>query len=213
MAVMFVALLSTDSTLRSELFDFPTSGGFHAEAFMYFLMFLVLFIGGFALSLYHVFSTRPKNMIEKSMMLLFAGVTNAIAGIAAGVHIIESSDGLWLVFPMLNILSSFTLIYILALSDESRLDDTDATRPQVIGGVVATLIIFSICHFVYDLYWAITFSICTAYATNINDVFQRVIHLKPPPKKEQSENTQDDTPISEIVLAKIYSMMTTVFRR
>ncbi len=210
---MFTALLSTDSTLRSELFDLPTSGSFHAEAFMYFLMFLVLFIGGFALSLYHVFSTRPKNMIEKSIILLFAGVTNAIAGIAAGVHIMESSEGPWLVFPILNILSSFTLIYILALSDENRLDDTDATRPQVIGGIIVTMIIFSICHFVYDLYWAITFSICTAYATNINDVFQRILHLKTNEYHATQRIAPNEEPITEIVSVKIWIFLERIFRK
>lgn len=135
----------------------------------------VLFVGGLGLSLINVFFARKTSDIEKFLMLFFAVIVNAVTGILAGLHILQSEDvinqtslvqGILLIFPVWNILSSgYTLfLFRLRIINESAISDELATLPQFFLGTGVLIILFLLCQFVFQLYWPITFSICVAYA-------------------------------------------------
>ena len=109
-------------------------------------------------------------------MLFFAVLTNGISGICAGVYIFRHSI-LWLaVLPIWNIISSVVLILMLWFDaiDRECVNDQDATATQAMVGLVMVLAVFLVCSFLLRLHWAITFSICIAYSTNIEKAVRRI---------------------------------------
>jgi len=139
----------------------------------------LLFLAGLVLSVYHVFTPREKNWIEKWFMMVFAVITNASTGIISGWYVIENNavqNWLLLVFPIWNIINGALLLVMLRfrIIDEECISDRDATAGQVILGLIAVLAIFFLCNYVFKLYWAITFSICIVYATSFDKALQSV---------------------------------------
>ena len=139
---------------------------------------VLIFLAGMGLSLYHVFTLREKTMLEKRLMMLFAVLTNAGTGIIAGWYVLKNNDAHnWqLVFPLWNIINGVLLLLMLRLKiiDEECISDRDATPTQIILGLIAVLIIFVFCNYVFKLYWAITFSICIVYTTSFDRALQNV---------------------------------------
>ena len=70
------------------------------------------------------------------------------------------------------------LLVHLGIVDTGSVADEDSTLGQVILGALVAGVILAVCHFVLELYWAITFSICVAYATNINEGVERLFHMR-----------------------------------
>ena len=66
------------------------------------------------------------------------------------------------------------LMLRLKIIDEECISDRDATPTQIILGLIAVLIIFVFCNYVFKLYWAITFSICIVYTTSFDRALQNV---------------------------------------
>jgi len=170
---------------------------------LFFFGWLLFFVGGLVLCLFHVFSGRKKTKIEKYAMLCFAIVSNAVCGILASLHILgippddprafsilhlwdmfSSADGrsvvsrLFLILPVWNILNcAFLLLSLRAgLIDERNISDEQADRMEVLFGFIITGCIFVVCQFLFKLYWAITFSICVIYATSFGDALGSVFH-------------------------------------
>lgn len=63
------------------------------------LAFIALFLVGVVLSIYHAFTDRPKTAFEKTLMLLFAVLLNALSGIVAGDLFPGKCRGLVCYFP------------------------------------------------------------------------------------------------------------------
>lgn len=135
-----------------------------------------VFAMGIFYSLHHVFTSRAKTDLEKHVMLAFAVLVNAFSGIKAGMHMLEQSEGLLLVFPFWNIFNGFVLLIMFRAKviDESCIIDDNATPPQVIFGTLIVIATFVACEFVFNIYWAITFSLCVTYASNIDSTVQGV---------------------------------------
>jgi hypothetical protein len=137
-----------------------------------------IFLYGLGLSVYHVFTTREKTYAEKWGMLIFAILTNALSGIIAGLYVLRStkSPSWLLVFPIWNIINGVLLLLMLRfrIIDEECISDRDATAGEVILGLIAVIVIFVFCNYVFKLHWAITFSICTIYATSFDKALQSV---------------------------------------
>ena len=173
MAVTFILLGATNDTMQKQIYKGITAID---DLRVYFLS--VVFLGGIVLSLYHVFTTREKTNYEKMVMLFFAVAANAGTGIISGWYVIENNDvhNWQLVFPIWNIINSILLFLMLRLKviDEKCISDRDATLVQIILGLVAVLIIFVFCNYVFKLYWAITFSICIIYTTSFDRALQNV---------------------------------------
>jgi hypothetical protein len=182
MAVTFILLGAVNAAMREQIYKWLT--GTH-DLRVYLLF--VVFLGGLALSLYHVFTAKEKTDYEKMVMLFFAVVANAGTGIISGWYVIKDSDvNNWqLVFPVWNIINGALLLLMLRLRiiDEKCISDRDTTAVQIILGLAAVLIIFILCNYVFKLYWAVTFSICIVYTTSFDSALQSVL----PDLSSQSE--------------------------
>ena len=67
------------------------------------------------------------------------------------------------------------LLFWPLMRDKSDFTDENATLSQILVGsfiVAATLIL---CNSIFHLYWAVTFSICVAYASNLNSAFENTL--------------------------------------
>ena len=171
MAVSFLILLVTDQDLQRQV-----SSTFSIKDPRDYL--LALFIAaGIGLSLFHMFSHRDKSKLEKSFMLLFAVSVNCAAGIIGGGYLYEQSEGYLTIFPILNIINGVTL-FVLWRNDivnESHVSDANSSRIEVFISIIAVLILFIILQRIYELYWAVIFSMCVFYATSINTLILSII--------------------------------------
>ena len=171
MSISFVLLFITHSDLRAASFK-PLFKDFNLRAYIA----LVLFVLGIIFSLYHVFTTREKTDGEKAVMLFFAIFINGLSGIAAGMHMLKDYHGILIVFPIWNIVNGALLLamYRFEFIDESSIVDDNATAFQVIFGSMVVVAVLIVCRFVFDMYWAITFSICIIYTTSFDKALQSV---------------------------------------
>jgi hypothetical protein len=173
MAATFILLGAANNTMREQIYKAITATD---DLEVYFIA--VIFLGGVALSLYHVFTTRVKTKFEKLVMLAFAILANAGTGIISGWYVIKNSEvhNWQLVFPMWNIANGALLLLMLRLKviDEKCISDREAAPVQIILGLAAVLVIFILCNYVFKLYWPITFSICIVYTTSFDRALQNV---------------------------------------
>jgi hypothetical protein len=183
MAAVFVVLYFTNNKLQDDITTFLI----RLDVWRRYI-YLGLFMLGMFLCLYHVFTKRQKTEAEKGIMLLFAISINAATGFIAGFYMFKESPGWLFIFPAWNIINSILLIVMqyVNLFDESQICDRDATITQVIIGSVATLIIFYICNNVFNLHWAITYSICIIYTTSFDRGLQSVFPVLAGQKDEQT---------------------------
>lgn len=130
----------------------------------------LVILAGLFLSLYHTIVSRRKSLLEKKLMLVFAVIVNAFAGIWGGTYSLSYAHGWVLIFPIWNILNSFFLLQMLreGLVDESCVSDDNVNFYELVTGVSIALVIYCICHYGFKFNWAATFSMCVAYATNFN---------------------------------------------
>lgn len=171
MSIAFVLLFFTNADLRTESHEFFFND-FDPRSYIA----LAFFVLGILYSLFHVFTTLQKTDWEKTTMLFFAVIINAFSGIAAGTHMLEAVHGLLVIFPVWNIINGglLLILYRFDFIDESSIDDDNATPLQVLLGSIIVVATFVICHYIFKLYWAFTFSICVAYASNINETLQNL---------------------------------------
>ena len=138
---------------------------------------IVLFISGMASSFYHALCRKRMTPWQQTAMLYFAVMANGLSGIAAGAYLLPGTWGLLAVFPIWNMINGLLLLlmYRFGIVDETLISDEAPSAVQLIAGGLAVTATFVICQFVFDLNWAITFSICVAYATNLNQVVGHVL--------------------------------------
>ena len=140
---------------------------------IFFLLLIVGFLLGMFLCLFHAFSKRQKTLIEKKVMVFFAAILNGFSGIWGGTYILINSNGWGLsIFPLWNIINGFFLLALLRGGgiDEDCIDDDNVPLKRVLFSMILVTGIYSICHFYFDFVWAISFSICMTWSTNINHV-------------------------------------------
>jgi hypothetical protein len=171
MAVTFIILYFTNGKIRTDITWFLMGLDIWRR-----YIYVGLFLASILLCLYHVFTSRKKTDFEKGIMLLLAVTVNAATGIVAGIYMIKESPGWLLLFPIWNIINGALLILMLRCNiiDEQCIADRDATAIQIILGLIAVLVIFAFCNYVFKLHWAITFSICIIYATSFDKAVQSV---------------------------------------
>ena len=185
MSIAFVLLFFAHSDLRASSHDILFDD-FDPRSYIA----LVVFVLGILFSLYHVFTTRQKTDLEKTAMLVFAIMVNGFSGVAAGMHMLEGSHGLLMLFPSWNVINGVLLflMYRFHIIDESSIVDDDATHFQVVLGTIVVVTTFVVCRFVFEMYWAITFSICVAYASNVNGTVQSLF-FRPRGRYKEHNNT------------------------
>jgi len=174
MAGVFVLLYFTNIKLQDDINAFLTRLDIWRR-----YIYLAIFMLGLFLCLYHVFTKRRKTEVEKGIMLLFAVSINAATGFIAGIYMFRECPGWLFIFPAWNIINSVLLIAMqyINLFDEDKISDRDATKFQIILGMIAILIIYFICNNVFSLHWAITYSICIIYTTSFDRGLQSVFPL------------------------------------
>ncbi len=175
-AITLIMLCVFNINMRDQLWKFVMQTDDLRTYILVALLFAAL-----CLCLYHPFTTREKSNPEKWLMLVLAVLANGGIGIAAGAYMLERTVGWLAIFPLWNIINGLFLLVMLRLKviDEKCITDRDATPFQVGFGLIAVVIIFIICNFIYQLYWAITFSICIVYTTSFDRALQSV--FGPPP--------------------------------
>ena len=141
-------------------------------------MVIVIFAAGMLSSLYHIFTPRVTTRWEKTAMLFFAIFVNSLSGIAAGLHMLKGAESWLMLFPLWNIINGVILIIMLRfdLIDEDNIVIDKVNPFQAVLGSIVVVAAVVLCRFYFEMYWAITFSICVSYATNINgtlhDIFR-----------------------------------------
>jgi cation transport ATPase len=175
MSITFVLLLMISGTMRGDLYKLLFYR-FDARV----VVLAVLILAGIPFSIFHAFSTRQKHLGEKAAMMLFAIFVSAGTGIYAGIHMLTTSTGWLIVFPIWNVTYGVLLLLMfrMRLIDTTCISDKDATCGQVMLGLIAVLIIVICCQFFFRLHWAITFSICIAYTTSLDKAVQSVFGQK-----------------------------------
>ena len=171
-SVAFLLLFFSTGLLRSSLYKFWREAELRGKFWL--PVGVLIFSAGIVLSLYHVCTARRKTEAEKFVMLFFAVLANAAGGILAGIHILSNWNDapcILMLFPLWNIINGILLLFLLRTGeiDTSSISDENARPGEVVFGFVIILGIFAVCRFAFELYWALTFSICVVYATSFSD--------------------------------------------
>jgi len=135
-----------------------------------------MMIVGMLFSIYYVFSTKPMSRNGKIFLLFFAVFANALAGITAGEYALKNSTGIFTIFPILNIISAFILLSLFrgGFIDTSSILKRQAKKFEIITGSIMVVCLFFISQYIFHNFWAITFSFCVVYATNVNEIIYNV---------------------------------------
>ena len=134
---------------------------------------------GMVLSLLGVFYPKPKPEEVKWLMLCFAVVVTAGTGVYAGYVMLATTRSWLLVFPAWNILNSVVplLLFRAGLLDTEVIVDTSVRFWQIVVTLVATTVLLGVCLHIFELCWAIAYSICVGYTMSlhhaITDAFGR----------------------------------------
>jgi hypothetical protein len=187
-SLTFLLLFFTNSIIGKTMFFIvkEAEGKSGSGAIIFYLLAIIFFFLGAIFSIYHAFSKRKKEDIEKYCMLIFAVITNSVVGIIAAGYILIKAKGYLIIFPLLNIFEGLLTLLIFskteAIGIESILDE-DAKMNEIKIGIPATIIIFIISQYVFKNYWAITFSICLAYVSFLNNILSGVFFPNKIPTK------------------------------
>jgi len=140
-----------------------------------------IFIAGLALSLYHAFTARPKTSLQKSFMLFFAVLVNAFSGFMASGYDLAHARGWLIAFPIMNIINCVILLFMWrsGVLDESSISDQHAPSGKILLSATMVLLLYYLCHFIYNFPLIQTLSICLVYSVNFIRLFEMII-LRPP---------------------------------
>ena len=184
MSITFIALYIINETMRSDLYKFASAAFRERErgsTAAGFVLLAICFIGGICFSIYHAFSSREKTVGDKAVMLFFAIPVTGGTGLYAGKWMLTNTGGWLMIFPVCNVIVSGVLLIKFARMitrgriDVSCISDRDATRGEIILGLSVAAIIVGCCQYWFHLYWAVTFSICVAYASIVNEAVQGLV--------------------------------------
>lgn len=186
MSTMLISLFVVSKTMRKDL-NASISWWLDDRDFRSYISLIVLavfLLFGFYKSIYHAFSIKQKQYVEKASMLFFAVLVSTGTGLYAGYYMIRNTKGWLLLFPVWNVIYSGLLLIKFWLMfrglkygrklDVSYISDRNATLAEVILASASGIIILTICQFVFKLHWAITFSICISYMTSFEKAVRSV---------------------------------------
>lgn len=134
---------------------------------------------GLIYSIWHVFTSRKKTMMENYFMSAFILSVNGLVGVVAGIELLPTRWSIMVLFPIWNILSGVILLYQLGIS-ENVVTDENATMLEVKIATVTILIAFLIAKFLSHLSWAMTFSVCLFYSSITTAIISRMFYYFQP---------------------------------
>jgi len=128
------------------------------------------------LSIKYIIPNRMLNKFEKKAVLAFSIFSNLVIGVYTGTYEFYHSRGLLIVFPIFNIVSAILLwvFFDMKIITTEWVSNKQIRFRDLIIGVIIISILFFISHSILKNYWAITFSICLFYATNINEFINKI---------------------------------------
>jgi len=178
MSFAALGLLVVDADLRHEIGDaftcaFTESKGSRASGYL--VMWAGVILGGLTLSVFHVFTSRPKSALEKTWMAAFAMATNGIAGVLCGIEMLDGPVHWQAIFPIWNIVSGVALLYQMGLAPEDVVTDDPPSFVEIIVGLILVSCVLFYCHFLANLKWPMAFSVCVAYATSCDYLFRKML--------------------------------------
>ncbi|MCK4592038.1 hypothetical protein KAT63_01195 [Candidatus Parcubacteria bacterium] len=175
-ATMFLTSLITILILITEPFLQEIVIKFFMADFIFaiVLMFILL---GLLLSIYYAFNDKKISRQNKDIMLSFMIVVNVFIGLSASNYLMSSSHGLSVIFPLVNYLNALFLAFAFRYDfiNSGSILDIQAKKSEILIGSIVVIAIFLYSRYVLDNYWAMTFSICLVYATNINNFIRKII--------------------------------------
>jgi len=175
MSAAFLLLLLTNTVLRKEAHRLLVR-----DFDLRYAIVIAFSSCGIVLSIYHVLTRRPKSKGQKFLMLFFAIYVNALAALAAGIHLFKQSKGWAFVFPLWNIANGLWLLFLFRCEaiDESHISDEHARPLETFVGAGVLIGLFALCQYVWDCYWAITFSVCVGHATPFGRLIPRLMRRR-----------------------------------
>lgn len=129
------------------------------------------------LNFYHAFSNRNKWHFEKSLILLFAVISQGLLAILASIPIFFMNN-IWLYpFPLINLIYGFGILSCArsGLYKEEDIKDTNIDRKSIIISTIIITIIFLICRYYFSYIFIITYSICISTNMFLMSTFQPLL--------------------------------------
>jgi len=173
MGFSFFGLIAIDSKFRNEL----SALGNEKDPAIYLIAWFIIAAVGMTNATYHVFSRAEKSKEHKSILLWFGIIVSLFAGLNAGAQMEADSPGWLAIFPLWNILSAFSPLWILELSsspDEYVLD-YDTTLPQVVLGIIVVSCLLYYCSSIVGLHWSLSFSVAVFYSDVLDQFIRRLL--------------------------------------
>ncbi len=177
LSLSFLLLWLINADLRRDLTKI-----FIDESSLDIMIWLAVAVIGMALSLINVFLRREKSELEKFTMLIFAVAVTGGTGLYAGWLMLQQSRGWLLIFPAWNILNAGLLLLLFRLGaiDTECVVDEPATSAEVVLTAICVPILLTVCHYGFDLHWAVTFSIAVAYTMSLHNAIRDVFGSQRP---------------------------------
>jgi hypothetical protein len=177
MAITWILVLLTNPKSTNRLSDFlshfPTKYPVWNTLMAYLALFAII-----GLCFYMVLSGRYKTDVEKKLMAVFAAITTIVTAYACWIYLKKSHQIIdWrIIFPLWNIFNARILLQMLisGVINEDCVGDRQPSLLQVFLGLTAVITIFIFCNYKFDMYWAVTFSICIAYTISFDKALQSV---------------------------------------
>jgi hypothetical protein len=143
--------------------------------------FVMLALLGMVLSFVNVFFRHEKGDTEKWIMLLFAVLATAGIGVYAGYVVLSEVRNWLIIFPAWNILNSVILLSLFhegAVTGDS-ITEGRATAGQVVLALISVGLVLGLCHYIFQLHWAIAYSICVGYTMSFHQALRDVFGPRP----------------------------------
>jgi hypothetical protein len=132
--------------------------------------FVVIFIIGLLLPIFHVFVKRKKSELTIFLIQTFSVIINTIVCLYSFGHVYNTTKDWFYIFPMWNFIYACVLP-IMIHYDLINVDQAfvkEASLKEVFVSSLVLVIVFYLCQYVYDIYWGLTFSICIICSTNLS---------------------------------------------
>jgi len=167
-SIIFILFYLLNFDFREEFFDFFIK---RANPGVIFIFTAII------LSIYNTFKNRIISQIEKYLILFGIIFTNLFIALFAGLYVLEEAQGWLAIFPSLNMINAFLLLFLCraGLMNEKSIGDEQAKKEEIVIGIFFVTLILLISQYVFNHYWAITFSICLLYATSLVDLSDKLI--------------------------------------
>ncbi len=172
LSVTFLLLLASNPKTRTDL---GRGDIFLRDGRVVILVGLAIL--GMLFSLFGIFFRGPKPTSVKWPMLVFAVLVTAGTGAYAGYVTLKSARGWLMIFLAWNILNAALLLLLFraGLMGVDCVVDRAARFSQVIVTVIAICILLAVCQCLFQLHWAITYSVSVGYTMSLHhalaDVF------------------------------------------